>query len=339
MRPLKDRVGITSTIPVEILFAAGCAPVDLNNVFISSPDPQSCVEEAERWGLPRNVCTWVKGLFSTILTSGLRTVIGVVQGDCSHMVSMLEALMPQGIEFIAFAYSYEKTRQIFRWELQKLMSHFNVQWDQVLEVKNELDQIRKLAFEIDRRTWMENAFDSRENFNALINCTDFKSDPDKFRRELQDLLASRPALASAPAPALRLGLLGVPGVITDFYDFIESEHARVVFHEVARQFAMPDYTSDLLEQYLNYTYPYSIFGRIQDIQEQSRLRQVDGYIHYVQSFCHHQMEDVIFRKNLTAPILTLEGDHVGPMDGRTRTRLEAFLHMVKQQKQKNGNKP
>ena len=33
------RIGITTTVPVEILLAAGYQPVDLNNVLVSSPDP------------------------------------------------------------------------------------------------------------------------------------------------------------------------------------------------------------------------------------------------------------------------------------------------------------
>jgi len=332
-RPVRERIGITSTIPVEIIYAANCSAVDLNNWFITSPDPQSLVEDSERCGLPRNICTWVKGIFSAIRTSGIKTVIGVVQGDCAHMISMLEAILPQGIELVPFAFSYEKSRQVFRWELQKLMNYFNVQWDLVLAVKGELDPIRKLAFEIDRKTWQEPVFTSRENFEALVNCTDFKGNPKAFRGELEALLA-RPAAAAGSEPEIRLGMLGVPGVITDLYEYLESERARVVFHEVARQFAMPSFTSDLLEQYLTYTYPYSVFGRIQDIQQQSSLRRVDAYIHYVQSFCHHQIEDMVLRKHLAAPVLTLEGDRVGPMDGRTKPRIEAFLSMVKQKKRR-----
>jgi benzoyl-CoA reductase/2-hydroxyglutaryl-CoA dehydratase subunit BcrC/BadD/HgdB len=59
---------------------------------------------------------------------------------------------------------------------------------------------------------------------------------------------------------------------------------------------------------------------------------LDGYIHYIQSFCHHQMEDQGFRQHLRLPVLTLEGDRVGPLDGRTRTRVDAFLHMLGQKK-------
>jgi hypothetical protein len=36
--PSGTKVGLTTTIPVEVLLAAGVTPVDLNNLFISAPD-------------------------------------------------------------------------------------------------------------------------------------------------------------------------------------------------------------------------------------------------------------------------------------------------------------
>ena len=32
------RIGITTTVPVEIIIAAGHTPVDLNNLFITDPE-------------------------------------------------------------------------------------------------------------------------------------------------------------------------------------------------------------------------------------------------------------------------------------------------------------
>jgi len=40
------RVGFTTTIPVEIIFAAGKIPVDLNNVFITDEDPSAMADFA-----------------------------------------------------------------------------------------------------------------------------------------------------------------------------------------------------------------------------------------------------------------------------------------------------
>ena len=50
------------------------------------------------------------------------------------------------------------------------------------------------------------------------------------------------------------------------------------------QFAMPEPGESLAEQYSNYTYPYSIHQRLQDITTELRRRKVDGVIHYAQAF-------------------------------------------------------
>jgi len=59
------------------------------------------------------------------------------------------------------------------------------------------------------------------------------------------------------------------------------------------------------------------------------LRELDGIIHYTQSFCFRGIEDIVIRKELNIPVLTLEGDRPGNLDARTRLRLEAFIDMLK----------
>jgi benzoyl-CoA reductase/2-hydroxyglutaryl-CoA dehydratase subunit BcrC/BadD/HgdB len=41
---------------------------------------------------------------------------------------------------------------------------------------------------------------------------------------------------------------------------------------------------------------------------------------------------MIVRQRLKTPILTLEGDRPGPLDARTRIRLEGFTEMLKARK-------
>ena len=91
---------------------------------------------------------------------------------------------------------------------------------------------------------------------------------------------------------------------------------------------MPCPASSLLEQYLNYTYPYDVFARINDIQTEVNRRSIDGLIHYVQSFCFRQIEDTILKKTLKLPILTIEGDQPSALDSRTRMKIEVFIEML-----------
>ncbi|RLA77665.1 MAG: 2-hydroxyacyl-CoA dehydratase, partial [Deltaproteobacteria bacterium] len=80
--------------------------------------------------------------------------------------------------------------------------------------------------------------------------------------------------------------------------------------------------------------PYSFFFRLQDIKAEIERRQIDGLIHYVQAFCFRQIQDVLLRREVRVPVLTLEGDRPGPLDARTLLRLESFLEMLRQRKGK-----
>lgn len=92
---------------------------------------------------------------------------------------------------------------------------------------------------------------------------------------------------------------------------------------------MPNEVADIVTQYQLYTYPYGVFGRLEDIQEEIDKRNIDGVIHYVQSFCYRQIEDMIFREKLNVPLLTIEGDKPGKIDARTKLRIDSFVEMLK----------
>jgi benzoyl-CoA reductase/2-hydroxyglutaryl-CoA dehydratase subunit BcrC/BadD/HgdB len=128
---------------------------------------------------------------------------------------------------------------------------------------------------------------------------------------------------------VRLAVAGVPTIFSDLYEVIEGMGARVVLNEVQRQFTMADALDcDLLEQYRRYTYPYQLAGRIDDLRAQVALRSVDGVIHYTQAFCFRQIQDLLIKRHLELPVLSLEGEGPGPVDARTRLRLEAFVETL-----------
>ena len=58
---VEKAIGITTTVPIEIVYAAGYVPIDLNNIFICNDDSDALVDYAEIKGLPRNTCAWIKG--------------------------------------------------------------------------------------------------------------------------------------------------------------------------------------------------------------------------------------------------------------------------------------
>ncbi len=332
------KVGFTTSIPVEVLVAAGAVPVDLNNVFITSDNPSALVSAAERAGLPRTVCGWVKGIYAAALAADdLAAIVAVTQGDCSNTHALIELFQYQGKRVIPFAYPYDRSLPALRVEVEKLLDVFGVTYQEAAEAKGRLDRIRRKLLYLDELTWRDGKVSGQENHLYLVSASDFAGDPDTFEQELDEFLQEAEQRPTTVA-GLRMGYLGVPPIWSDFYEVLEEHHLSVVFNEMQRQFAMlpsveegadgsPPETA-LLQQYLRYTYPYDVFARIDDIRTEADRRQLRGLIHYVQSFCFRQMEDMLLRKELGIPILTLEGDRPGPLDAATITRIESFEEML-----------
>lgn len=330
----QSKIGITTTVPVEVIYAAGLIPVDLNNVFITAANPQQLVDEAELAGFPRNICSWIKGIYRVVLKNkDICAVVAVTQGDCSNTCALVETWQSKGIEVIPFAYPFDRDKDLLKLQIEKMMAYFNVNWSQVNQARRSLNKVREKVWQIDCLSWQKGIVHSRDNHLYQVNCSDFKGNPADFAREterfLNKLTTGEEKSSETSPPKIRLGFMGVPPIITDLYDFLEENGARVVFNEMQRQFTMPLPQKDLVEQYRSYTYPYGMFFRLADIQKEIERRQIKGLIHYVQSFCFRQIEDLIIRTQIKIPILTLEGDKPGRLDARARMRLEAFLEMLR----------
>jgi benzoyl-CoA reductase/2-hydroxyglutaryl-CoA dehydratase subunit BcrC/BadD/HgdB len=321
------RVGFTTTIPLEVLVAAGAVPIDLNNVFITHPNSIALIEDAELTGFPRNVCAWIKGIYGAVVSSGVTEMIAVTAGDCSYTKALMEVLSLHGVRVYPFAYPAGRDRESLRAEIEKLMAQFGIGWNEVNRAKTRLDRIRAKVREIDRLSWEKDLVSGEENHYFQVCTSDMNGDPDRFEAEVDAFLAQA-KLRSPRGEKLRLAYLGVPPIVSGLYGFLEEQGARVVFNETQRQFAMPYGISDLVEQYRAYTYPYDIFHRVQDIVREIKARRVHGVIHYVQSFCFRQIEDMVLRKSINLPMLTLEGDKPGVIDARTKIRLEGFLELL-----------
>jgi benzoyl-CoA reductase/2-hydroxyglutaryl-CoA dehydratase subunit BcrC/BadD/HgdB len=171
-------IGITTTIPVEVVYAAGHVPVDLNNIFISADDPQDLVRKAEYDGYPRNVCGWIKGIYSTAIERGIHTVIAAVEGDCSQTQAMMETLEMEGVEVIPFSFPYGRDRDILEMHIRKLAERLGAEWQKVLRWKVRLDGIRKKLQELDDLTWQAGKITGLENHSWQIGASDFCGDPD-----------------------------------------------------------------------------------------------------------------------------------------------------------------
>ena len=333
MRPLTaNTIGITATVPVEVILAAGAVPLDLNNVFITAESPAALVAEAEHRGFPMNCCAWIKGLYATVRRLGLKRVIGVAQGDCSNTHALMEVLASEGAEVLDFNFPFPKDAEALRDAIDDLADQLDTTLEEAERVRRGLAPLRHTLAEIDRLTWREGRVTGEENHRWLIGSSDFGGDPRRYEAEAEAFLAAARHRPESPARH-RIGYVGIPPIASGLYEFLEERGARVVFNEFQRQFSMPPDAADppvrdLVEQYLAYTYPYGIEGRLADITRAVRERRLDGLVHYVQSFCFRHIQDRLLREALGVPILTLEFDRPGPLDGQGRTRLEAFVERL-----------
>ncbi len=327
--PPGAKVGFTTTIPVEVVLAAGLTPVDLNNVFIADPRARAQVTEAEAAGFPRTVCAWIKGIYAALQHHpDIGTVIVACQGDCSYTQALGEILEAQGLDVIHFKFPYPRHLRQLRREIQTLAARLGADDSQLALVQARLTPLRQKLQHLDRLTWESGLVSGEENFLYLISSSDFGSDPESFELKVTDFLKEAAARRPRHYP-VRLGFAGIPPIFTDLWDYLEELGAGVVFHEFPRQFSMPHHNSDLAEQYWHYTYPYDIVGRLADLEAAVRTRRLDGLVHYTQSFCFRQMFDQIIRERLNLPVLTIEGDRPSPLDSRTRMRLEAFVDVLR----------
>jgi benzoyl-CoA reductase/2-hydroxyglutaryl-CoA dehydratase subunit BcrC/BadD/HgdB len=329
------RIGITTTVPIEILLAAGYQPVDLNNVFISDDKPERLVAIAEKAGFPLNCCSWIKGIYGVCMEQNIDTVLCVTTGDCSNTVMLMEVLKLKGVKTIPFAYPPKPDPTQMQRSLEELAKTFNTTLDAANKVKEQLKPCRELALKLDELTWGEGRLSGYENHLWLVSASDFNQDYNRYRQELEALIDQCLTRKPYPSDYLRIAYLGVPSVYgRDLYNYLEENGARVVFNEIQRQFAMPHPSHSLAEQYSHYTYPYSIYDRLKDIEAELKKRRIDGVIHYVQAFCHRGIGDIIFRDKIRLPILTLEGNDDFLLTQHLKTRVEAFTDMLQRSQRK-----
>jgi len=325
--PLDRIVGITTTLPIEVILAAGLIPVDLNNLFITSPEPSALAKQAERAGFPRTCCCWTKGIYGAVKAFDIGRVVGVTPGDCSNAEALMEVLQHEGLSCLTFGFPHRPDAREVSRAIRRFADALRADLHEAEMWRERLAPARALAAEVDRLGWQEGKVAGLENHLWLVSASDFCADPDRYRAAAEAF--AKGARRRRPIRhSLRLGVCGIPPIVPQLYEFVESMGALIVFNETQRQFAMTEPASSLAEQYSRYTYPYGVFARIKDIRAERERRRLDGLIHYVQSFCHRRIEDRILRQRVPVPVLTLEADRPGPLSGQLKTRLEAFVQML-----------
>lgn len=323
------KIGLTTTVPIEVIIAAGYTPIDLNNIFITSENYLKYIDIAERDGFPKSLCAWIKGIYGVCLENNIKEIVGVMGGDCSNTKALIEVLRLRGIKVYPFSFPNSHNINDVENEIRRFMDIFSVGQEEVEAVRKRLNEIRELGKEIDELTYKENKAMGFENHLYQVSLSDFNGDINLYKAELEK--AIRDIRKREPInKKLRLGYIGVPPMTGDIYDFVENFNAHFVYNEVQREFAFPrgDKALNIFHQYYDYTYPYDTEFRIKELRKQIEDRKLDGIIHYTQAFCHRAVEDIVLKNQLDIPILNIEGDKLNALDARTKLRLEAFLDML-----------
>ncbi len=323
------KIGLTTTAPVEVLIAAGYQPVDINNLFIGSDKYGEYIEFAERAGFPKNSCAWIKGIYGACIAHEIKEIVGIVAGDCSNTNALLTVLNHHGVKTHAFSYPYSHQLADVEHSINSFIAQFNTTIEATEEVRLALQPVRLLAKRLDYLTYAENRVSGRENHLLQLCMSDFNGDAIEYEKSLIELIS----VAEQREPrveTIRLGFIGVPPMMSDLYDYVENFSARFVYNEVQREFAFPRAAeaNSIYEQYHDYTYPYSLEFRLEEINKQIELRELDAIIHYTQASCYRAIDDIIIKEILDVPVLTIEGDKLNHLDARIKLRVEAFLDML-----------
>ncbi|MBU3183024.1 2-hydroxyacyl-CoA dehydratase family protein [Clostridium psychrophilum] len=323
------KIGLTTTVPVEVLIAAGYTPVDLNNLFITSKDYIKYIDIAERDGFPKSLCTWIKGIYGACLQNNIKEIVGVVEGDCSNTKALIEVLQLRGIKVYPFSFPHSHKKVDVEHKINKFMNIFKVTIKEVEIVRKRLNKVRSLVKKIDELTYINNKATGFENNLYQVSSSDFNGDAEAFENDLKKAISSIKNRKPINRK-LRLGYIGVPPMTPDIYEFVENLNASFVYNEVQREFAFPraEIALNIYEQYFDYTYPYDTQFRIIELQKQIDERHLDGIIHYTQAFCYRAVANIVLKEKLDIPILNIEGDKLNSLDARTKLRLEAFLDML-----------
>ncbi|MBO4699656.1 2-hydroxyacyl-CoA dehydratase [bacterium] len=337
---MQKTAAFTTTVPVEVILASGFRPLDLNNIFVTDGNPSQLVEKAEFSGFAGSSCAWIKGLYSVLVSPELNkdfgVFIAVTEGDCSN-AKVLEQIvaMETGIRTFIFNFPYQRDIAKMRSEIERFADFLGTDYKNCVQVWNGLKNLRKKLKIIDETSYLyPGSVTGEENHLFLVSSSDFCGDPDAYEQKVDDFIKElEHKKRFTDNSRKKIAYLGVPPIVP-IHSFLESRNATVIFNEIQREFAMLDEYSSIEEQYINYTYPYSAAFRFEKAIAEIERRRPDGIIHYVQSFCHRQLEDIILRQllkkhGLNIPLLTLEFDKpADKIDARVATRIEAFLETI-----------
>jgi benzoyl-CoA reductase/2-hydroxyglutaryl-CoA dehydratase subunit BcrC/BadD/HgdB len=345
-------------VPEELVWAADAIPVGLcAGTQFSIPTAESV--------LPRNTCALIKSSFGFKLgrvcpyVQASHLIVG--ETTCDGKKKMFEILNQYQPVYVMEVPNKktERSRQLWRGEV--------LAFKEVIE-KLTGNQItaEKLSQAIElvnkRRSALQRLYNLRKNQPVPISGKDALlatqvSFYDDVKRDTQmlntlcDELDKRVAAGQGVAPekAPRILVSGSPMAIPNWklHHIIESTGAVVVCEEsctgtrLFRDLVKPtqnnldDQLKAIADRYMNIHCACFTPNdeRLDDVVRLAKEYRVDGVIHYNLQFCHTYANEAVNMQNRlekeNIPLLRIETDYSDEDAGQLKTRIEAFLEMIK----------
>jgi benzoyl-CoA reductase/2-hydroxyglutaryl-CoA dehydratase subunit BcrC/BadD/HgdB len=345
-------------VPEELVWAAGGIPVGL------CAGTQFSIPMAEQV-LPRNTCALIKSSFGFKLgrvcpyVQASHLIVG--ETTCDGKKKMFEILNQYQPVYVMEVPNKktERSRQLWLGEVQE--------FKKVIEkLSGNTITAEKLGQAIElvnaRRQALQRLFNLRKHSPVPISGKDallavqvsFYDDVTRDTQmlnalcdELDQRVAAGEGVAAAKAP--RILVSGSPMAIPNWklHHIIESAGAVVVCEESCtgtRNFSdlvesglttLDDQIKALADRYMKIHCACFTPNneRLDDIVRLAKEYRVDGVVHYNLQFCHTyaneavEVEQRLAKENI--PLLRIETDYSDEDAGQLKTRIEAFLEMIK----------
>jgi benzoyl-CoA reductase/2-hydroxyglutaryl-CoA dehydratase subunit BcrC/BadD/HgdB len=345
-------------VPEELVWAADAIQVGLcAGAQFSVPMADSV--------LPRNTCALIKSSFGFKLgricpyVQSSHLIVGETTCDGKKkMFEMLNEYQPVYVMEVPNKKT-ERSRQLWQGEVLAFKEVVENLTGNKITAKRLGEAIEQIN---DRRRALQRLYNLRKASPVPISGKDallatqvsFYDDPKRDAQmlnalcdELDKRVAAGEGVASADAP--RILISGSPMAIPNWklHHLIESAGAVVVCEESCtgtrwfgdevkpRANTLEEQLKSIAERYVNIHCACFTPNdeRLDDVVRLAREYRADGVIHYNLQFCHtYANEAVKMEKRLEkegVPLLRIETDYSDEDAGQLKTRIEAFLEMVK----------
>jgi benzoyl-CoA reductase/2-hydroxyglutaryl-CoA dehydratase subunit BcrC/BadD/HgdB len=345
-------------VPEELVWAAGGIPVGL------CAGTQFSVPMAETV-LPRNTCALIKSSFGFKLgrvcpyVQASHLIVG--ETTCDGKKKMFEILNEYQPVYVMEVPNKktERSRQLWLGEVQEFKKVIEKLTGNTITAE-KLEQAIELVNA--RRRALQRLYNLRKNSPVPISGKDallatqvsFYDDAARDTQmltalcdELDKRVAAKQGVASANAP--RILISGSPMAIPNWklHHIVETSGAVVVCEESCTgtrffsdlvktgQKTLEEKIQALADRYMSIHCACFTPNteRLDDVVRLVKEYKVDGVIHYNLQFCHtYANEAVEMEKRLekeNVPLLRIETDYSDEDSGQLKTRIQAFLEMIK----------